>query len=292
MIDAGHAGALDVLFSVGGNFMEVLPDPDYVEEALTNIPLRVHMDVVLTSQMLLDPGEEVILLPATTRYEVPGGVTQTSTERRVIFSPEVKGRRIGEARSEWQVFQQLARAVRPEYKDSLSIQSTDELRQEISRVVPMYDGIQNLKKKGDQFQYGGKHLCWDWKFPTADGKAHFNPVRPPKVELPEGEFLVATRRGKQFNSIVHEKQDYLNGAFREAILMSDVDAERLKLKDGDTIRLYNEQGVYTGKVFRAAIMPGNVQVHWPEGNVLLHRTKRSSDVGVPDYNARVKLERL
>ena len=43
---------------------------------------------------------------------MPGGVAQTSTERRIMFSPEIPGRRIGEARPEWEVFLDLARRVR------------------------------------------------------------------------------------------------------------------------------------------------------------------------------------
>ena len=35
-------------------------------------------------------------------------------------------------------------------------------------------------------------------------------------------------------------------------------------------------------------MPGNLQVHWPESNVLLDKSKRC-DAGVPDYNAVVQL---
>ena len=64
------------------------------------------------AQMLVDPAETVILLPAATRYEIPGGITQTSTERRIMFSPEIKGPRIGEARPEWEVYLDLARRVR------------------------------------------------------------------------------------------------------------------------------------------------------------------------------------
>ncbi|WP_226593013.1 molybdopterin-dependent oxidoreductase, partial [Microseira wollei] len=119
MIDAAYENKLDVLFSVGGNFLEVLPEPDYVEAALKRVPLRVHMDIVLSSQMLLEPADTVVLLPATTRYEIPGGVTETSTERRVIFSPEIPGHRIGEARPELEVFMELARRVKPELADKL-----------------------------------------------------------------------------------------------------------------------------------------------------------------------------
>src|SRR5690606_32274131 len=77
MIEAADAGALDVLFSVGGNFLEVLPDPPFVERALARVPLRVHMDIVLSPQMFIDAGEHTLLLPAATRYETEGGVTET-----------------------------------------------------------------------------------------------------------------------------------------------------------------------------------------------------------------------
>ncbi|MEP7106247.1 MAG: molybdopterin-dependent oxidoreductase, partial [Chloroflexota bacterium] len=39
MIDAAGAGRLDVLFSAGGNFLEVMPDPGAVREALARVPL-------------------------------------------------------------------------------------------------------------------------------------------------------------------------------------------------------------------------------------------------------------
>jgi len=290
-IDAAANNNLDVLVSVGGNFLDVLPDPDYVKSALLNIPLRVHMDIVCSQQMLLEAKETVILLPATTRYEIPGGVTETSTERRVIFSPEIPGRRIGQARSEWEVFLDLARRVRPEIADRLEFANTEAIRQEIAKVVPSYAGIQHLKEAGDQFQYGGKHLCFGWNFATGDGKARFAPLSPLQKDIPEGYFLVATRRGKQFNSIVQEKKDSITGAMREAVLIGSVDAEKLALQDGDEVILKNDSGQYRGRVYISPIKPGNLQIHWPEGNVLLDKTKRSLE-GVPDYNALVSLHKV
>ena len=38
--------------------------------------------------------------------------------------------------------------------------------------------------------------------------------------------------------------------------------------------------------------PGRLQIHWPEGQVLLDRTRRSSQAGIPDYNAAVTLEKV
>ncbi|NMG10313.1 FdhF/YdeP family oxidoreductase [Brasilonema sp. UFV-L1] len=293
MIHAASEGKLDVLFSVGGNFLEVLPEPDYVEDALKQVPMRVHMDIVLSSQMLVEPADTVVLLPATTRYEIPGGVTETSTERRVIFSPEIPGSRIGEARPEWEVFMELARRVRVEtfHATSLHFADTTAIRQEIAQVVPQYAGIQHLKEAGDQFQYGGVHLCFGWNFPTPDGKAHFAVVSHQERELPEGCFLVATRRGKQFNSMVQERKDAITGAVREAVLMNEVDAKHFGLKEGDVVILTNELGSFRGRVYTSPIKPGNLQVHWPEGNVLLDKNRRSRE-GVPDYNAVVRLEKV
>ena len=101
---------------------------------LARVPLRVHMDIVVTHQMLIEPADVVVLLPAATRYETPGGVTETSTERRIIFSPEVRGRRIGEARPEWEAFSELARRVLPDLADAITWDGTPSIRAEIAAV--------------------------------------------------------------------------------------------------------------------------------------------------------------
>ncbi len=292
MIDAGHDGRLDVLFSSGGNFLEVLPDPEYVADALRRIPLRVHMDIVLSTQMLVDPADAVLLLPAKTRYEIRGGVTETSTERRIIFSPEIPGLRIAEARSEWEVFSDVVKRARPELAERIHFDGTAAIREEIARVVPTYQGIEQLRNAGDQVQYGGRHLCWAWTFPTPDGKARFSVVPLPEVELPDGRFVVATRRGQQFNSMVHAPSDALTGAVREAVLMSRSDADDLGLAHSDEVRVTNDIGEFHGRVCIAPMKPGNVEIHWPEGEVLIDRRRRSPQAGIPDYNALVRVEKV
>ncbi|MGW2218376.1 FdhF/YdeP family oxidoreductase [Nonomuraea sp. NPDC001684] len=292
MIDAAHRGELDALVSSGGNFLEVLPDPAYCREALSRLGLRVHIDIVLSSQMLV-PGEgDVLLLPAQTRYEMVGGVTETSTERRIIFSPEVEGPRVGEAWPEWKIFAELAARTRPEIADHVRFTGTPQIRAEIEQVVPFYQGISGLRKFGDNVQYGGRHLFADGRFQTPDGLAAFSVVEPPALERPDGTFKVATRRGKQFNSMVHERLDGFNGAAREAVLMSPYDADRLGLADGAPVELRAGERSYQGKVLRAPLMPGNLQIHWPEGNVLLDEARRSPQARIPDYNALVTVRPL
>ncbi|MGH2955325.1 MAG: FdhF/YdeP family oxidoreductase [Solirubrobacterales bacterium] len=287
MLDAAGRGELDVLVSVGGNFLDVLPEPERVREALARIPLRVHADIVVSSQMLVEPADEVLLLPATTRYEVPGGVTETSTERRVIFSPEVPGPRVPEARPEWEVLTELAARARPKLAERLRFDGTAAIREEIGRVVPLYRGIEELSEPGDSFQYGGPHLCAGWDFPTSDGRARFSAVPIGEPIADDGRLALSTRRGKQFNSMVQERGDALTGATREAVLLSAADAERLGIADGDAVLLRSDFGELRGRALLAPIAPGNVQVHWPEGNALIGGGRRSAEARIPDYNARV-----
>src|SRR4029077_6077924 len=140
--------------------------PDVTRAALERAPLRVHQDIVLSHQMLVEPGELVVLLPAAARYEPGGGRTSPTTERRVAFSPEIPGPRVGEARSEWRIFADVARRVRPDLAEKFGCETADGIRAEIARVVPSYAGIEYLRTTGDAIQVGGARLCEGGRFPT------------------------------------------------------------------------------------------------------------------------------
>jgi molybdopterin-dependent oxidoreductase alpha subunit len=289
MVEAGARGNVEVLYSSGGNFLDVLPDPDSVHHALERVPVRVHQDIVMSSQMLVDPGEVVVLLPACTRYEQPGGGTETTTERRILFSPEIEGPRIGEARSEWEIFADLGRRVRPDRAHLLEFADANAVRDEIAAVVPTYAGVEQLQKLGDAVQWGGRQLCADGVFPTPDRKARFSAVTPARGERREGRFVLSTRRGKQFNSMVYAEVDPLTGAGRDALFVGAHDAETLGVKEGASVLVRSEHGELRARVHLAPIRPGNVQVFFPEGNVLLPRGRLDPESGVPDYNAIVEI---
>jgi molybdopterin-dependent oxidoreductase alpha subunit len=289
MVEAAHRGELDVLWSSGGNFLDVLPAPAVTRAALERTSLRVHQDIVLTAQMLVEPGATVVLLPAATRYEQEGGGTSTTTERRVAFSPEVPGPRVGEARSEWRIFLDVARRVHPDRAAQLGCESAAAIREEIGRVVPAYAGIETLRDTGDAIQIGGPHLCAGGVFPTDDGLARFAVVVPRPVELGEGEFLLSTRRGKQFNSMLWNDTDPLTGAARDALFLSEADAVHLGVTDGAPVLVRSPHGEMRARVHLALIRPGNVQAFFPEANVLLAPGRRDPASGVPDYNAVVEV---
>jgi molybdopterin-dependent oxidoreductase alpha subunit len=290
MVEAGGRGEIDVLYSSGGNFLEVLPEPDVVDAALARVPLRVHQDVILSTQMFTAPGEVVVLLPAATRYEQNGGGTETTTERRIAYSPEIPGPRPGEVRSEWEIFVDLARRVAPERAEQCSFASGQEIRDEIARVVPVYSGVELLRTTGDAIQWGGTRLCEGGTFPMPDGRARFLAVAPSEVDVPAGSFVLSTRRGKQFNTMVHEQKDPLTGALRDALFMAPSDIEGLGLHDGDRVVVRSDLGEMPARLHASPLRPGNVQVFFPEGNVLLRAGRRDPASGVPDYNAVVTVE--
>jgi hypothetical protein len=50
-------------------------------------------------------------------------------------------------------------------------------------------------------------------------------------------------------------------------------------------------GSMPGHIMLAPMALGNVQVHWPEAEVLLDRRRRSPQARIPDYNAVVRIAR-
>lgn len=287
----GHERKTRVFYTSGGNFLETMPDPDFMQTCLESVEMRVHQDIIFNTSTLVDAKEEVIVLPAMTRYEQPGGGTSTSTERMVYFSAEIEGPRIEEARSEWEIYVDLAARIHPDKKHLMHFSSAEEIRAEIARANPNYEGIQHLNKRGDVFQWGGAWLCEDGVCPTADGKAHLLPIEVPDLNKPEGHFYVTTRRGKQFNSMIYSKTDPFNNADRYDVLINAEDARELRIKEGDNIVVYNRYGTFQGRAKFENTSRGNVQVYWPEGNLLIPKGVYETYAGIPEYNTAVKIER-
>jgi anaerobic selenocysteine-containing dehydrogenase len=72
------------------------------------------------------------------------------------------------------------------------------------------------------------------------------------------------------------------------------DAAAIGVVDGDAVRLASADGEMVGRVKLVRLPRGSVQVHWPEGNVLLptgHHA-REPHSRIPDYNAIVTITRV
>ena len=84
----------------------------------------------------------------------------------------------------------------------------------------------------------------------------------------------------------------VTGAGRNDVLISREDADRLGIRDGKRIRLTSNFGSFAGRAKIDRIKPGNLEVHWPEGNGLLSREEIDLASREPDYNATVRVEKI
>ena len=290
LLDRAGEDEVDLLYLMGGNYLDTMPDPKRAAHSLSRVKLRVHQDILVNTSALVEPtvdGGEILLLPAQTRYEQTGGGTSTNTERRIRFSPEIPGRRIGEAVAEWEIPARLGRAMGRE--DAFAFPTSQAVRDEMGRLMPLYQGIEGLSREGQWVQWGGERLGENGRFGTSDGRAHFTAVPVPRVEIPEGHFFLASRRGKQFNSIIYGPKDGVTRAkSRKAIFFAPEDAARLGLKQGEPVVLSSTLGTMQGEVELGPCRPGHLQAFWPECNVLVGR-KYDPVSGEPDYNAFVRV---
>jgi hypothetical protein len=144
-------------------------------------------------------------------YESPGGGTETSTERRVIFSQEIPGRRIGSSKSEWEVFGEGASRVPPEIMGDVRFSCAQQVREKMGKAVPLYGGIEQLSKQGDQSQWGGQTLFAVGRFATSDRKAQFDIValrsamRPPECLLFDATGQAVRLNGTKISRSAHRR---------------------------------------------------------------------------------------
>jgi molybdopterin-dependent oxidoreductase alpha subunit len=190
MIAAAYQGEVKFLYSIGANLLETIPDRRFVAEALQKVPVRMHQDIFLNSSMLLDPEEIVLILPSQTRYEQRSGGTSTSTERRIRFTPEIPGHPIGESLPEWEIPAIIGRKSMPNGDLLFPFTDTQSIREEMGRVVPIYQGVEKLKQEGDHLQWGGPFLYKNGQFSAMpDGRALFTVLEPPDPTAPRITFI-------------------------------------------------------------------------------------------------------
>jgi predicted molibdopterin-dependent oxidoreductase YjgC len=168
---------------------------------------------------------------------------------------------------------------------------TQAIREEMARVIPIYQGIEKLHKEGEQLQWGGPYLYKGGSTAMPGNRALFSVLDPPDHRAEGSKFYLATRLGKQFNSMTFGTTDRpLGTERRDIIFISAEDAERLGFEDGAMATLRSDIGAMNGIIRIAPVKSGTLQAYWPEANVLVsRRTDAISDE--PDYNAEVWLER-
>ena len=182
MIEAAQSGALRFLYAIAANLFAMGLDHDLITTALGKVPVRAHQGIALDPSMLHEPAETVVLLPAQTFYEQRGGGTVTSIERRIRFTPQIPGRDVGECLPDWEIPALIGRRSMPNGDKLFPFKGSLAIREEMSRVMPIYQGIERLTREGDQLQWGGPWLYADGFTAMPLNRALFSAVEPSRED--------------------------------------------------------------------------------------------------------------
>jgi formate dehydrogenase alpha subunit len=243
MLPAALRGEIKSLYIMGENPMLSDADIGHVKQALEAVDFLVVQDIFLTETARLAD----VVLPATSYAEREG--TVTNTERRVQLSREVIPPLPG-ARRDWEIVCDVA--TRMGY--AMHYESAAEIMDEIASVTPSYGGISYARLDH------GEELCWPCPTPEhpgtpilhqhgfARGKGLFHAIEYlPANELPDKRYPMVlttgrilehfhtgtmTRKSKGLDALV-------SGPFVE---MSHVDARKLRIKDGQKVRVASRRG--------------------------------------------------
>ncbi len=247
MVDAAVAGKLKALYVMGENPLLSDPDIGHTEKAFENLDFLVVQDIFMTETAAMAD----VVLPAASFVEKDG--TFTNTERRVQLLRKVN-EPVGESRVDWEIIADLsARMGRPmPYRD------TSEIMDEIASVTPLYGGISHKRIEKEGLQWP----CPDPKHPGTPylhkgqftrGKGHFVPVDyHPPAELPDKgyPFLLTTGRmlSHYHTGTMTRRVEGLNEICPEGFMeIHPSDARKLKITDGEEVRVASRRGEITVK---------------------------------------------
>jgi ferredoxin-nitrate reductase len=288
MFRALEKGTLKAIWIAATNPAVSMPDLHHVRRALGRAELVVVSDAYHPTETTLLAD---VILPASQWGEK--GWTSTNSERMVSFSPKL-WKPPGEALPDYEILCRFARKMGlPGFDYAASTEIWDEFIQLTKgRPCDMAGATNSRLRDGSlqwpcptPFHYGTKRRYTDCVFPTADGKAIFQPRehRDPR-EVPDHEFpfvlttgrLYAhwhtlTRTGKVDKLVKREP-----GSFFE---INPDDAARLNIVEDDLVQLSTRRGtIQLPARIKGGLSKGTIFVpfHWGdlygEGNAANYLT--------------------
>jgi predicted molibdopterin-dependent oxidoreductase YjgC len=240
---------------MGENPLLTDPNSSHAEEALRGLEFLVVQDIFLTDTARLAD----VVLPAAAFAEKDG--TFANSDRRVLRVRKAV-EPPGEAREDLVILQEIARRMgRPIGSYSGASQVFDE----IARVAPIMAGIDfsRLEAGGIQWpcpsrDHPGTATLFLERFNTPDGLARLNPADyEPQSEQADEEYPFLLNTGRilyQYHSCTMSRRspplvDYANQAY---LLMHPADADRLKMREGETVRITSRRGSIQAPLRRSA----------------------------------------
>ncbi len=278
-------GQVRALVVVAGNPVISFPNTAKIEAALSKLELLVSVDIFLNDTASFADW----VLPAATQFETGGFhflVNQFDQQPYAELRPKLV-EPPGEARGEWDIFKDLARASgvpflnNPMFDklarllDAVGVGFTPEMlnRYLLLGKKPSYGALKKSPRglPGKPMAFG-RFLAE--RIHTADKKIHLAPeplvaqlsqalaVPPlPTAELP---FLLISgaRRSQSFNSWTHNIPELVEMLEGNWATLNDADAQRLGIADGARVRIRSAVGAIEIEArLSSEVAPGVVAVH-------------------------------
>jgi len=239
---------LKALYLIGEN--PLVSSPLFGRQALEKVPLMIVQDLFLTETAK----RAHVVLPACSFVEKGG--TFTNLERRIQKLNPFRSP-LGESKSDFDIFLSLLRLL--EYP--VTAETPEAILEEIGRIVPHYQGIQD----GEQWPNGSSYL-YAHGFPR--GKAKLIPVNEGTIRTnPEGYSFFLIQRPSLFQSgLLSLKSDALKSVSEKSYLeMNPEDGHRLKVEDGETVQISTLDGpsIQIKVKYSSRLLPGVATCPYP-----------------------------
>jgi len=313
-VDACQAildGRVKGFVSLGGNFARAVPERSLMEPAWMKLRLSVQVATKLNRTHLL-PGEITYLLPCKGRIEIdvqatgPQAVSMEDSTACIHGSRGMREPISKEMRSEPAIVAGIAKATlgsNPKIDWDKWVGDYSLVRDAIEATYP--DQFRDFNKR--MFTPGGfprPLAARERKWKTPNGKANFTVPESLNNRLEQGPDifqLITTRADGQFNTTIYSEDDRFRGVKggRKVVLMNVADMKRLKLHEGDRVKLSTavDDGVkreFGGlQVMKYDIPEKCILGYYPECNVLIplwHYAKESKVPAAKSVPVRIALD--
>jgi molybdopterin-dependent oxidoreductase alpha subunit len=294
MLEAVDRGDIRLLFALGGNLRETMPDRGRLDRILAKLPYRIRLDVMMNRETMIPPGEASLVLPIRNWYEWDSVFTTTATDRTIrAFTGTVRPKWV-ELPESWQALRQLADRILGPDAAGFSYEYTQELRDMMDQTIAIYRGIAQLRKPHDQMQWGGTHLFTNGFPNMPDNRAAFQLVTPREKKVRPGQLLLTTRRGfGQWNSQHRpsvKKDSFTSVGARDTVLLHPDDLASRNLADGARVNITSDTGTLRATCQADhRVLPGHLHAFWPLANDLIPAGVYDEPSVEPDYNVSVTI---
>ena len=238
MIEAAESGRLKALFIMGENPLRSLPQPQRVRAALEKLEFVVVQDILNNNVVKLAD----VVLPGAATSEKSGSFT--NMEGRIqYFSPVVPPP--GTAKPDWEILDLIAARL----GTAGPYGAVEKIREEIRRLVPPYT---QMNGRGQSWLKASSPMA-AFHGDGAKERISFSPVVSTADEKGDGDYPFQAIMGSLRFHLGSGTRTIASERIRDFELNAEValcaeDAERLKLNDGDTIRIESRWGAIERKL--------------------------------------------